>query len=100
MFQRGSGLATNVSREIAKLRSLGTLKDIEKRWFQKLDSLNVRSNAEDVASLNDVDEASNRFSFRELRGLFIIAGFAHVLVISLHLVHMRQVILTKLQSFY
>ncbi|CAG7890800.1 hypothetical protein BRARA_A03780 [Brassica rapa] len=100
MFQRGSGLATNVSREIAKLRSLGTLKDMEKRWFQKLDSLNVRSNAEDVASLNDVDEASNRFSFRELRGLFIIAGFAHVLVISLHLVHMRQELLTKLQSFY
>ncbi|KAL0691788.1 hypothetical protein Bca4012_091467 [Brassica carinata] len=100
MFQRGSGLATNVSREIAKLRSLGTLKDMEKRWFQKLDSLNVRSNAEDVASLNDVDEASNRFSFRELRGLFIIAGVAHVLVIALHLVHMRQELLTKLQSFY
>ncbi|KAL0719961.1 hypothetical protein Bca4012_069285 [Brassica carinata] len=100
MFQKGSGLATNVSREIAKLRSLGTLKDMEKRWFQKLDSLNVRSNAEDVASLNDVDEASNRFSFRELRGLFIIAGVAHTLVIALHLVHIRQEILTKLQSFY
>ncbi|KAF8053267.1 hypothetical protein N665_1437s0003 [Sinapis alba] len=101
MFQRGSGLATNVSREIAKLRSLGTLKDMEKRWFQKLDSLNVRSNAEDVAaSLNDVDEASNRFSFRELRGLFIIAGVAHALVIALHLVHIRREIFTKLQSFY
>ncbi|CAH8305889.1 unnamed protein product [Eruca vesicaria subsp. sativa] len=100
MFQRGSGLATNVSREIAKLRSLGTLKDMEKRWFQKLDSLNVRSKAGDVASLNDVDEAYNRFSFGELRGLFIIAGVAHALVITLHLVHMRQEILTKLQSFY
>lgn len=100
MFQKGSGLATNVSREIAKLRSLGTLKDIEQRWFQKLDSLNVRSNADDVASLNDVDESSNRFSFRELRGLFIIAGVAHALVIALHLVHIRQDILIKLQSFY
>ncbi|XP_024014845.1 glutamate receptor 1.1 isoform X2 [Eutrema salsugineum] len=99
MFQRGSGLATNVSREIAKLRSLGILKDMEKRWFQKLDSLNVHSNAEDVASLNNDDDASNRFSFRELRGLFIIAGVAHALVLALHLVHIRRQIFTKLQSF-
>ncbi|CAN8269692.1 unnamed protein product [Cochlearia groenlandica] len=105
MFQRDSGLAAKVSREIAKLRSLGTLKDMEKRWFQKLESLNTHSNNDNVASLNDdEDEASNRFSFTELRGLFIIAGVAHALVLALHLFNMRQEIsrlLIKLQqSFY
>ncbi|KFK37845.1 hypothetical protein AALP_AA3G036500 [Arabis alpina] len=101
MFQRGSGLAPIVSREIAKLRSLGILKDMEKRWFQKLDSLNVHANIEDGASLSEEnDDASNRFSFRELRGLFIIAGAAHALVLALHLVHMRREIFTKLQKFY
>lgn len=101
MFQRDSGLAPNVSREIAKLRSLGIIKDMEKRWFQKLDSLNVYSNTEDVASPNEEhDDASNRFSFRELRGLFIIAGVAHALVLALHLVDMRREIFTKLQKFF
>jgi ionotropic glutamate receptor len=103
MFQKGSDLVPKVSREIAKLRSLGMLKDMEKKWFQKLDSLNVHSNTEEVASTNDDDEASKRFTFRELRGLFIIAGAAHVLVLALHLFHTRQEVsrlCTKLQSFY
>lgn len=103
MFQKGSDLVPKVSQEIAKLRSLGMLKDMEKRWFQKLDSLNVHSNTDDVASPNNDDEVSKRFTFRELRGLFIIAGVAHALVLALHLFHMRGEMLrlfTKLQSFY
>lgn len=103
MFQKGSDLVPNISREIARLRSLGILKDMEKRWFQKLDSLNVNSKTEDVASPNNDDGASKRFTFRELRGLFIIAGVAHALVLALHLFHMRREMLrlfTKMQSFY
>lgn len=103
MFQKGSDLVPKVSREIAKLRSLGMLKDMEKKWFQKLDSLSVHSNTDEVASTIDDDEASKRFTFRELRGLFIIAGVAHVLVLALHLFHMRQEVsrlFTKFQSFY
>ncbi|XP_018444671.2 glutamate receptor 1.1-like [Raphanus sativus] len=103
MFQKGSGLAPRVSREIAKLRTSGTLKDMEKRWFQKLDSFYVNSNDND-----DDDNASNRFTFGELGGLFIIAGAAHALVLVMHLFQTRREILrvlcesrlfTKLKSF-
>lgn len=102
MFQKGSGLAPRVSREIAKLRTSGTLKDMEKRWFQKLDSFYVNSND------NDDDNASNRFTFGELGGLFIIAGAAHAIVLVMHLFQTRREILhvlyesrlfTKLKSF-
>ncbi|KAL0866569.1 hypothetical protein Bca101_045687 [Brassica carinata] len=102
MFQKGSALVPKVSREIVKLRSMGTLKDIEKRWFQKLDSVSSHSDA-------DVDDdVSSRFTIHELGGLFIIAGVAHALVLTMHLFQMRQEILhalwesglvAKLQSF-
>ncbi|KAF2537399.1 hypothetical protein F2Q70_00006734 [Brassica cretica] len=86
MFQKGSGLAPKVSREIAKLRTSGTLKDMEKRWFQKMDSFYVNSN-----DINDDDnDASNRFTFGELGGLFIIAGAAHALVLVMHLFQTRR----------
>ena len=86
MFQKGSGLAPKVSREIAKLRTSGTLKDMEKRWFQKMDSFYVNSN-----NINDDDnDASNRFTFGELGGLFIIAGAAHALVLVMHLFQTRR----------
>ncbi|KAL0736647.1 hypothetical protein Bca4012_012857 [Brassica carinata] len=91
MFQKGSGLAPKVSREIAKLRTSGTLKDMEKRWFQKLDSFYVQSNDND-----DDDDASNRFTFGELGGLFIIAGAAHALVLVMHLFQTRHEILCVL----
>ncbi|KAL1211573.1 Glutamate receptor 1.1 [Cardamine amara subsp. amara] len=101
MFQKGSDLGPKVSREIARLRSLGMLKDMEKRWFQKLDSLKEHSKAEGVASPNNNDDgASKRFTFRELRGLFIIAGVAHALVLAMHLYNMRREMFTKLQRFY
>lgn len=102
MFQKGSGLAPKVSREIAKLRTSGTLKDMEKRWFQKMDSFYVNSNDND-----DDDDGSNRFTFGELGGLFIIAGAAHALVLVMHLFQTRREIyrvlyesrlLTKLKS--
>ncbi|CAN7069760.1 unnamed protein product [Brassica rapa subsp. trilocularis] len=102
MFQKGSGLAPKVSREIAKLRTSATLKDMEKRWFQKMDSFYVNSNDND-----DDDDGSNRFTFGELGGLFIIAGAAHALVLVMHLFQTRREIyrvlyesrlLTKLKS--
>ena len=46
MFQKGSALVPKVSREIVKLRSLGILKDMERRWFQKLDSMSSHSDAD------------------------------------------------------
>ncbi|KFK23755.1 hypothetical protein AALP_AAs74096U000400 [Arabis alpina] len=104
MFQRGSGLASNVSREIASLRSSGMLEDIEKRWFQKLDSFITDQNIESPEN----DDASKRLTIQELGGLFIIAGVAHALVLAVHLFKTRQEILhvlqesrlfTKLQNF-
>ncbi|KAH0873641.1 hypothetical protein HID58_071003 [Brassica napus] len=104
MFQRGSGLAPNVSREIAKLRSSGVLKEIEKRWLRKLDSFTKSPNTDS----SENEDASKRLTIQELGGLFIIAGVAHALVLALHLFQTRREILrvlsesrlfTKLQSF-
>lgn len=104
MFQRGSGLAPNVSREIAKLRSSGMLEDMEKRWFRKLDSFTTNPNTDSSENYN----ASKRLTIQELGGLFIIAGVAHALVLALHMFQTRREILrvlwesrlfTKLQSF-
>lgn len=102
MFQKGSGLAPNVSREIAKLRSSRMLKEMERRWFQDLDSF-VNPNTD----LSENDDASKRLTIRELGGLFIIAGVAHALVLVLYLFQTHREILcvlwesrlfTKLQS--
>lgn len=102
MFQKGSALVPKVSREIVKLRSLGILKDMERRWFQKLDSMSSHSDA------YVDDDVSSRFTIHELAGLFIIAGVAHALVLTMHLFQMPQeilhalwesVLVAKLRSF-
>ncbi|CAN6923987.1 unnamed protein product [Brassica oleracea] len=90
MFQKGSALVPKVSREIVKLRSLGILKDMERRWFQKLDSMSSHSDA------YVDDDVSSRFTIHELGGLFIIAGVAHALVLTMHLFQMPQEILHAL----
>ncbi|KAJ0244516.1 Glutamate receptor 1.1 [Hirschfeldia incana] len=46
--------------------------------------------------LEKIETSTNGFGFMFQRG----SGVAHALVIALHLVHMRQEILAKLQSFY
>ncbi|KFK33019.1 hypothetical protein AALP_AA6G319900 [Arabis alpina] len=80
MFQKGSGLAPNVSREIAKLRSSGMLEDIEKRWFQKLDSFITDPNIESTEN----ETASKRLTIQDLGGLFIIAGRARLITPSIN----------------
>ncbi|WZZ51270.1 hypothetical protein YC2023_051377 [Brassica napus] len=80
------------------------LKDIEKRWFQKMDSFTLNPNTD----TSENDDASKRLTIQELGGLFIIAGVAHALVLVVHLFHTRGEILRvlwesrlflKLQSF-
>lgn len=85
MFQKGSGLAPNVSREIAKLRSSRMLKDMEKRWFQELDSF-----GKPHIDWTENDDAFNRLTIHELGGLFVIVGVSHALVLALHLYQTRR----------
>ncbi|VVB09497.1 unnamed protein product [Arabis nemorensis] len=94
MFQRGSGLAHNVSREIAKLRSSGMLGDMEKRWFRKQDCFTTNLNVE--SSKND--NAYEHLTIRELGGLFIIAGVAHAIVLIVHLFQTWREILCVLRE--
>ncbi|CAH8257034.1 unnamed protein product [Arabidopsis lyrata] len=103
MFQKGSGLAPNVSREIVKLRSSRMLKDMEKRWFQELDSF-----GKPHIDWSENDDAFNRLTIHELGGLFVIVGVSHALVLALHLYQTRREIsralwesrlFTKLQNF-
>ncbi|KAG7588966.1 Ionotropic glutamate receptor [Arabidopsis suecica] len=103
MFQKGSGLAPNVSREIVKLRSSRMLKDMEKRWFQELDSF-----GKPHIDWSENDDAFNRLTIHELGGLFVIVGVSHALVLALHLYQTRRDIsralwesrlFTKLQNF-
>lgn len=101
--QKGSGLAPNVSREIAKLRSSRMLKDMEKRWFQEMDSF-----VNPYTDWSENDDAFNRLTIHELGGLFVIVGVSHALVLALHLYQTRREIsralwksrlFTKLQNF-
>ncbi|XP_010547164.1 PREDICTED: glutamate receptor 1.2-like isoform X2 [Tarenaya hassleriana] len=63
MFQKGSSLAQNVSREIAKLRRTEKLKEIERYWFHKQPPLIT-------------DEAYDPLTVHKFRGLFMITGVA------------------------
>ncbi|KAH0903348.1 hypothetical protein HID58_042851, partial [Brassica napus] len=84
MFQKGSAL---VPKWFQKL-SLGTLKNMERRWFQKLDSMSSHSDADPLHY--------SLYTIHELGGLFIIAGVAHALVLTMHRFQMGQEILHAL----
>ncbi|CAA0408417.1 unnamed protein product [Arabidopsis thaliana] len=72
MFQKGSELAPNVSREIAKLRTSERLNEMERRWFDKQLPYTT-------------DDTSNPITLYRFRGLFMITGvsFAFALAVLL-----------------
>ncbi|CAH8278856.1 unnamed protein product [Arabidopsis lyrata] len=61
MFQKGSELVHNVSREISKLRTSERLNEMERRWFEKQSSY-------------PTDDKSNPLTLDRFRGLFMITG--------------------------
>ncbi|XP_022007841.2 glutamate receptor 1.4 [Helianthus annuus] len=70
IFQKGSPLVTDMSRQIAKLREDGTLRLLEKKWFEKqsLSSLNPPRNPQVL-------------SFTRFKGLFIVSGSSSALAL-------------------
>jgi len=72
MFQKGSELAPNVSREIAKLRTSERLNEMERRLFDKQLPYTT-------------DDTSNPITLYRFRGLFMITGvsFAFALAVLL-----------------
>nr|GEV39843.1 glutamate receptor 1.2-like [Tanacetum cinerariifolium] len=72
IFQKGSPLATDMSRQIAKIRENGTLRDLEKKWFQKRSS----SSQSKPKTLN----------FGTFRGLFLISGISSAVALMISMV--------------
>lgn len=70
MFQKGSDLVANVSREISKLRAEERLIDMERRWFEKQLPYTT-------------DDTSSPITLYRFRGLFMITGvaFAYALAV-------------------
>ncbi|KAI3682565.1 hypothetical protein L1987_82628 [Smallanthus sonchifolius] len=67
IFQKGSPLATDMSREIAKLREEGTLRLLENKWFEKQSS-----------SSPDSPSKPKTLNFSRFQGLFLISGSLQV----------------------
>ncbi|KAI3667873.1 hypothetical protein L6452_42943 [Arctium lappa] len=74
IFQKGSPLVPEMSRQIAKIREDGTLRLLEKKWFEK-----------HSLSSQDPPTKPKTLNFGRFRGLFIISGIssAFALLISL-----------------
>ncbi|XP_071687637.1 uncharacterized protein [Rutidosis leptorrhynchoides] len=73
IFQKGSPLVRDVSRQIAKIRENRTLERIEKEWFEK-----------ESSSSQDLPTNPKTLNFGRFRGLFLISGIssAFALMIS------------------
>ncbi|XP_076902396.1 glutamate receptor 1.3-like [Bidens hawaiensis] len=79
IFQKGSPLATDMSRQIAKIREDGTLGVLEKKWFEK-QSASSKDSPSKPKTLN-----SNRF-----RGLFLISGMSSTLALMISLIFLLR----------
>ncbi|KAK1428545.1 hypothetical protein QVD17_17381 [Tagetes erecta] len=73
IFQKGSPLVQDMSKQIATIRETGTLSIIEKKWFENPSS-----------STRDSSSKPKTLNFSRFRGLFLISGIssAFALVIS------------------
>uniref|UniRef100_A0A251SI77 Putative ionotropic glutamate receptor, metazoa, Periplasmic binding protein-like I n=1 Tax=Helianthus annuus TaxID=4232 RepID=A0A251SI77_HELAN len=74
IFQKGSPLVSDMSRQIATIRENGTLRFLEKKWFEK-----------ESSSSQDSTRKPKTLNFSRFRGLFLISGIssAAALIISL-----------------
>ncbi|KAJ0792401.1 putative periplasmic binding protein-like I [Helianthus annuus] len=74
IFQKGSPLVSEMSRQIATIRENGTLRFLEKKWFEK-----------ESSSSQDSPRKPKTLNFSRFRGLFLISGIssAAALIISL-----------------
>lgn len=77
IFAKGSPLARDMSREIAKIREDRTLMALEKKWFENRFSLLSQDSFTKPKTLN-----LNRFG-----GLFIVIGFSLALALIISMIH-------------
>ncbi|GJV11036.1 ionotropic glutamate receptor, metazoa, periplasmic binding protein-like protein I [Tanacetum coccineum] len=72
IFQKGSPLVTQMSRQIAKIREDGTLRILEKKWFEKHSS-----------SSQDPPRNPKTLNFGMFRGLFLISGISSTIALTI-----------------
>nr|XP_043611343.1 glutamate receptor 1.3-like [Erigeron canadensis] len=70
IFAKGSTMAVEMSRQIAKIRENGTLHLLEKKWFEKHSS-----------SSQDALTKPRTLNFDSFRGLFLISGISSALAL-------------------
>ncbi|XP_010524639.1 PREDICTED: glutamate receptor 1.2-like isoform X2 [Tarenaya hassleriana] len=90
MFQKGSPLVWNVSREIAKLRRTGNLEAMKNRWFQRQPAYTAM-------------DTSDPLTLYKFRGLFMITGisfgFALTILLSPWLQEKRKFLIKVLYIY-
>ncbi|PWA69599.1 ionotropic glutamate receptor, metazoa, Periplasmic binding protein-like I [Artemisia annua] len=72
IFQKGSPLVTQMSRQIANIREDGTLRLLEKKWFEKHSS-----------SSQDPPRKPKTLNFGMFRGLFLISGISSAIALTI-----------------
>ncbi|KAD3338449.1 hypothetical protein E3N88_33970 [Mikania micrantha] len=77
IFQKGSPLVMEMSRQIAKLREEGTLRLLEKKWFEKLSS---------SSSSQDSPPKPKTLNFSRFRGLFLVSGISSALALMISVI--------------
>ncbi|CAH1433110.1 unnamed protein product [Lactuca virosa] len=86
IFQKGSPLVEDVSREIAKIRLDGTLGSLENKWYENRISLPSRNSTIPHAVTLD-----------KFGGLFIISAATSTLTFMVSLVHLIRIRLRQFQ---
>ncbi|KAI3682564.1 hypothetical protein L1987_82627 [Smallanthus sonchifolius] len=79
IFQKGSPLVMEMSRQIATIRENGTLRLLEKKWFEKQSS-----------SSPDSPSKPKTLSFSRFQGLFLISGFSSALALMISVIFLLR----------
>ncbi|KAJ0956843.1 putative ionotropic glutamate receptor, metazoa [Helianthus annuus] len=79
IFQKRSPLATEMSTQIAKIREDGTLRILEKKWFEKQSS-----------SSQDSPSKPKTLNLSRFRGLFLISGMSSALALMMSVIFLLR----------
>ncbi|KAK2979004.1 hypothetical protein RJ640_023586, partial [Escallonia rubra] len=78
-FRKGSPLVTEMSREIAKLREEGKLRELEKKWFKSESTLSLQQGSVTTPKILDL---------HSFGGLFLISGISSALALLIFLLYL------------
>ncbi|KAJ0780602.1 putative periplasmic binding protein-like I [Helianthus annuus] len=79
IFSKGSPLVKDISREIAKIRENGSLKLLEKKWFDNEFSV--------LPQEDSSTKPANNLSLERFGGLFIISGVSSCLALIISVIY-------------